>query len=114
MVDSQSESQRLASEPGPDGALRGDYVMNLQVEPKLSRKVKYSHYINLPKTCVSPTGSIYKWYDIVYQEHVLVRMSSNHKGRIDIRPSIIRSRGKFTIKVLVGKKIKFIDSKSEW
>lgn len=64
---------------------------------------KYPNYVILPKESMSPTGSIYKRYDIVEQTRVLISF-----GR---ETNTIRSSAPFTVRVSVKGKIKELKSK---
>lgn len=66
---------------------------------------KEPHFVKLPKGATSPTGSIYKTFDIVSQERVLSTFSDN--------PLTVRSAGPFVLSTKVGKtgKIRQLSSK---
>jgi len=73
---------------------------------KPSRSVKYPYFIHLPKGCKSPTGSIYREYDIVNQGRVLNRFADGM--------STVRSSEPFTVRVLLPNgKTQDIESKRE-
>ena len=69
---------------------------------KLTEAQKHPHYVRLPKGSVSPTGSIYKFYDIKMQGGVLNTYSD--------KPSIVRSAEPFTLIVDVKGRIKYLSS----
>lgn len=69
------------------------------------RHVRPPHVIRLPKGCTSPTGSIYKQYDIVEQGNVLSTYSDG--------PNVVRSNKPFVLRVRVGRNIREIRSKLE-
>lgn len=70
---------------------------------KKSIAQKLPHVVKLPVGAVSPTGSIYKHYDIVQQSNAL---SVAYNG-----PLTIRSSEPFTLRVSVKGKIREISSK---
>jgi len=69
---------------------------------KLTEAQKYPHYVRLPKNAVSPSGSIYKHFDIKMQGRVLNTYSD--------KPSIVRSAEPFTLIVDVNGRVKFLSS----
>lgn len=69
------------------------------------KKNRPPHIARIPKGSVSPTGSIYKRFDIVEQGSVLCSYANG--------PYTIRSLQPFKIRVSVNGKIKEIESKLE-
>lgn len=72
---------------------------------RVSEKIKRPYYINVPKGAFSPTGSIYKMFDIVKQGAALWSLMN---GRLH------RSSEPFTLRYqLPSGKIKVVDCKKE-
>lgn len=75
---------------------------------KQGRATKYPHYVMLPKNAISPTGSIYKYHDIVQQTKALVITTTRFKST---KPGIIRCQEPFIIRVSINGKVKDLHSK---
>jgi len=70
---------------------------------RLTIKQQYPHIIKLPKNAKSPTNSVYGRFDIVKQTKAVNTFSN--------AALTVRCAEPFTLLVLVGKKIKQLESK---
>lgn len=72
---------------------------------KQSRTAKYPHVVRLPKGAVSPTSGKPFTFDVVEQGKVV-------STYVDA-PRVVRSAAPFTLRALVGSKVKEFKSKLE-
>lgn len=72
---------------------------------RLSETASHPHVVRLPKDATSPTGSIYKHFDIVSQGRVL----STYNDAV----RTVRSSEPFVLSISVNGKVKTVSSKLE-
>jgi hypothetical protein len=75
----------------------------MTIKMKIAEKLPY--VVRLPKGAMSPSGSIYKNFDIVHQTSVLTSFSRN--------PRVLRCDKPFSVSVRLNGKVKLIYSRKE-